>query len=171
VSIWGASVRRIAEDVESTSNARGAVMTQTAHRTRLTQVATVFVPVADQERALEFYVHKLGFEKRGDFHYGDGGRWIEVAPPGSAIAIALVPPSEGRSSGSGEACCALVTEDIEADHATLRVRGVDVDPEIAGAGKRRPGLISVEVSVADPVPRQFLFRDVDGNRFLIVQPA
>jgi hypothetical protein len=56
-----------------------------------------------------------------------GGRWIEVAPSGSAIAIALVPPSDGRSAGSDEAHCALATEDIEADHATLRARGVEVD--------------------------------------------
>jgi catechol 2,3-dioxygenase-like lactoylglutathione lyase family enzyme len=33
-------------------------------RTRISQVATVFVPVADQDRALRFYVDELGFEKR-----------------------------------------------------------------------------------------------------------
>ena len=65
--------------------------------TRISQVATVFVPVADQDRALEFYLDKLGFEKRADFPYGEGGRWVEVAPPGSANAIALVPPREGGS--------------------------------------------------------------------------
>jgi catechol 2,3-dioxygenase-like lactoylglutathione lyase family enzyme len=46
--------------------------------TRVNQVGTVLVPVADQQRALEFYVGKLGFEKRADFRYGEGGRWIEV---------------------------------------------------------------------------------------------
>jgi membrane protein len=102
--------------------------------------------------------------------YGEGSRWIEVAPPGSAIAIALVPPSEGQSAGSDEAHCALTTEDIEADHATLRARGVDVDAEIARTGTPRSGLVSIEATVADPVPAQFFFRDTDGNRFLIVQP-
>ena len=66
-------------------------MTNTANGICITQVATVFVPVADQKRALVFYLDKLGFEKRADFSYGEGSRWIEVAPPGSAIAIALVP--------------------------------------------------------------------------------
>jgi catechol 2,3-dioxygenase-like lactoylglutathione lyase family enzyme len=145
-------------------------MTDSENATRISQVGTVFVPVADQDRALEFYLDKLGFEKRGDFPYGEGSRWIEVAPPGSAIAIALVPPSEGESAGGDEAHCAFATEDIEADHATLRARGVEVDAEIARAGKRRSGLVSVEASVPDPLPPQFFFRDSDGNRFLIVQP-
>jgi catechol 2,3-dioxygenase-like lactoylglutathione lyase family enzyme len=145
-------------------------MTETAKKTYIKQVGTVFVPVADQERALAFYLDKLGFEKRGDFPYGDGSRWIEVAPPGAANTISLVPPSEGKSAGGDEAHCAFATEDIEADHATLRARGVDVDAEIARKGNRRPGLISVEASVPDPVPSQFFFRDIDGNRFLIVQP-
>ncbi len=145
-------------------------MTNTANTTHISQVGTVFVPVADQERALEFYLDKLGFEKRADFPYGDGSRWIEVAPPGAAITIALVPPSEGKSAGGDETHCAFMTEDIEADHAALRARGVDVDAEIARKGKRRSGLVSIEVTVKDPVPPQFSFRDTDGNRFLIIEP-
>jgi catechol 2,3-dioxygenase-like lactoylglutathione lyase family enzyme len=146
-------------------------MTDTATATRITQVGAVFVPVTDQERALEFYVGKLGFEKRVDFSYGDGIRWIEVAPPGAANTIALVPPGEGESAGGDETYCAFATQDIEADHATLRAGGVDVDAEIARTGKRRPGLVSLEVTVGDPVPAQFFFRDADGNRFLIVEPG
>ena len=34
----------------------------------------------------------------------------------------------------------------------------------------RPGLVSLEVIVEDPMPPQFFFRDIDGNRFLIVEP-
>ncbi|MCU1677134.1 MAG: hypothetical protein JWM93_1892 [Frankiales bacterium] len=145
-------------------------MTDTANTTRISQVGTVFVPVADQDRALGFYLDTLGFEKRADFSYGGGRRWIEVAPPGSANTISLVPPSEGESVGGDETRCAFATADIEADHATLRASGVDMDAEIARTGKRRPGLVSIEVSVGDPVPPQFFFRDTDGNRFLIVQP-
>ncbi|MGI8778949.1 MAG: VOC family protein [Solirubrobacteraceae bacterium] len=145
-------------------------MTDTENTTRISQVGAVFVPVADQDRALEFYLDKLGFEKRADFPYGGGSRWIEVAPPGAANTIALVPPSEGGSAGGDETHCAFATEDIEADHATLRARGVEVDAEIARTGKRRPGIVSIEATVGDPVPPQFFFRDIDGNRFLIVEP-
>jgi catechol 2,3-dioxygenase-like lactoylglutathione lyase family enzyme len=145
-------------------------MTDIADTIGIRQVGTVFVPVADQDRALGFYVDKLGFEQRADFPYGEGGRWIEVAPQGSAIAIALVGPSEGRGPGGDEAHCALTTEDIEACHTTLRARGVDVDAEIGRTGTPRSGLVSTEATVVDPVPAQFFVRDPDGNRFLIVQP-
>jgi catechol 2,3-dioxygenase-like lactoylglutathione lyase family enzyme len=146
-------------------------MTTTAHKTCITQVATVFVPVSDQNRALEFYLLKLGFEKRVDFSYGETHRWIEVAPPGSTNAIALVPPSEGSAVGSERTYCAFTTKDIESDHATLLARGVDVDAEIARKGTSRAGLVSLEVVVENPVPPQFFFRDIDGNRFLIVDPS
>jgi catechol 2,3-dioxygenase-like lactoylglutathione lyase family enzyme len=144
-------------------------MTDTAHTIRITQVGAVFVPVADQERALKFYLDKLGFEKRADFPYGDGSRWIEVAPPGAANTIALVPSNEGESAGGDETLCAFQTADIEADHATLRARGVDVDAEIAREGKHRSGLLSLEITIKDPLPPQFFFRDTEGNRFLIVE--
>jgi lactoylglutathione lyase len=52
-------------------------------KTRITDVRTVGVPVTDQNRALAFYVQKLGFEKRLDAPVEQfGGRWIEVAPRG-----------------------------------------------------------------------------------------
>jgi catechol 2,3-dioxygenase-like lactoylglutathione lyase family enzyme len=48
--------------------------------TRISGVGTVGVPVTDQDRALEFYLGTLGFEKRMDAPFGGGMRWIEVAP-------------------------------------------------------------------------------------------
>jgi catechol 2,3-dioxygenase-like lactoylglutathione lyase family enzyme len=143
----------------------------TAAATHMQQVGTVFVPVADQDRSLRFYVETLGFEKRGEFTYGGTHRWIEVAPPGSAIALALVPASEGESPATDRALCAFATANIEADHEALRSRGVDVDAQIGRAGTSRPGLVSTDVTVLDPVPPQFFFRDPDGNRFLIVEPG
>lgn len=145
-------------------------MTDTAPTVCVNQVGAVFVPVADQEQALTFYLDKLGFEKRADFPYGNAGRWIEVAPPGAANTIALIAPSEGQPARSDQTLCAFQTADIDADHATLRASGVDADPEIARDGTHRPGLISLEVSINNPVPPQFFFRDPDGNRFLIVEP-
>jgi catechol 2,3-dioxygenase-like lactoylglutathione lyase family enzyme len=128
--------------------------TSTETRTSITQVGTVIVPVTDQERALEFYLEKLGFEKRVDVRYGDGARWLEVAPPRAATTIALVPPREGEPTGV-ETRVGLSTEDADVDHENLRARGVDVDPEVMRMG--------------DPVPPMFFFRDPDGNSFLIVE--
>jgi catechol 2,3-dioxygenase-like lactoylglutathione lyase family enzyme len=131
------------------------------------QVGTVFVPVTDQGRALDFYVGKLGFQKRFDFPYG-GGRWVEVAPPGSAHWIALVPLGEGTTDRSKRTYCAFETRSIEETHAALRKIGVDVSG-VARKGSKRTGMFSDAISIADPVPPQFFIRDPDGNQFLVVE--
>src|SRR3954471_16194031 len=129
-------------------------MAETETSTRITMVGTVMLPVSDQDRALEFYVDKLGFETRVDAPFGDGDRWVEVAPQGAETSIALVPPREGDSAGI-ESRIGLTTEDVDADHADLKARGVKVDDEVMRMG--------------EPVPPMFFFEDVDGNRLLIVQ--
>jgi catechol 2,3-dioxygenase-like lactoylglutathione lyase family enzyme len=116
--------------------------------TRIVGVGTVGVPVTDQDRALEFYVGTLGFETRRDLPFGPG-RWIEVAPPGSATTIALVP--EGVPAG-----IRLMTTDADGDHADLRSRGVDADPEVM----RIP-----------EAPAMFSVRDPDGNSLILVEWA
>jgi catechol 2,3-dioxygenase-like lactoylglutathione lyase family enzyme len=125
-----------------------------ATTTTVTQVGTVMVPVADQDRAIEFYTEKLGFELRSDTPFGEGMRWVEVAPAGAATTVALVTPMEGQEVGV-ESRIAFTSNDVDADHAALREAGVDVDPEVMRMG--------------DPVPPMFFFRDVDGNRLLLVQ--
>ena len=135
-------------------------MSETETRTHITQLRTVGVPVTDQERALEFYLEKLGFEKRIDTPYGQGERWLEVAPPGAATTIALTRLREGDPTGIDTRPAPLrevrfTTEDAEAAHADLRARGVDVDAEIMRWG--------------DPAPPMFLIRDPDGNLLLIVE--
>jgi hypothetical protein len=76
------------------------VVSKTA--TRIDKVGTVVVPVSDQDRAIEFYVEKLGFEKRADVSFGDGYRWVEVAPADAATTIAIVPPPAGKPTGNVE---------------------------------------------------------------------
>ena len=125
-------------------------MSETESSTRITQVGTVGVPVADQDRALAFYVETLGFEKRLDVPFGQGERWIEVAPPGATTTIALVRQRETNLAGI-DTQVRLSTEDAAADHAALRARGVDTDAAI----------------IPYPVP-MFAFRDPDGNRLVIV---
>jgi catechol 2,3-dioxygenase-like lactoylglutathione lyase family enzyme len=141
----------------------------TESRTNIREVGTIFVPVSDQERALAFYVHKLGFEQCADFSYGHGHRWIEVAPPGAGSRLALVPPTEGVSAGGDVTRCAFATDDIDAVHDSLSSQGVDIDREIGRDGTARSGLVSSALVVQDPVPPQFFVRDPDGNRFLIVE--
>jgi catechol 2,3-dioxygenase-like lactoylglutathione lyase family enzyme len=128
-------------------------MSETKTGTRITEVGTVIVPVSDQDRAIEFYTETLGFEVRGDTPYGDGDRWVEVAPAGAATTIALVPPREGQSVGV-PTNIGLTTQDVDADHAALKERGADVDDV---------------VRMGDPVPPMFFLRDQDGNQIFVVQ--
>jgi catechol 2,3-dioxygenase-like lactoylglutathione lyase family enzyme len=129
-------------------------MAETQTRTGISGVGTVIVPVSDQEAALEFYTQKLGFELRNDTPFGDGMRWIEVAPAGAVTTVAIVPPREGDPVGV-ELPIAFSTTDADADHAALKERGVDVDEEVSRMG--------------DPVPPMFWFRDQDGNSLFIVE--
>ncbi|HXA54900.1 MAG TPA: VOC family protein [Solirubrobacteraceae bacterium] len=124
--------------------------------TSITQIGTVIVPVSDQDGALDFYTGKLGFEKRADIPFGHSERWVEVAPAGAATTLALMPPREGEAVGIPTRV-SFSTGDIDADHADLKGRGVDVDAEVMRMG--------------DPVPPMFFFRDQDGNSFFIVQTS
>ena len=54
-------------------------------------VKFVSLPVKDQDKALEFYVGTLGFEVRVDAPFGDGLRWVEVAPAGAATTTSCAP--------------------------------------------------------------------------------
>ena len=74
-------------------------MNETGRATQITEIGTVLVPVRDQDRALEFCVAKLGFEKRLDAEFGLGRRWIEVAPAGAPTSLALVLQREGDPDG------------------------------------------------------------------------
>lgn len=91
-----------------------------------------------------------------------------MAPPGSAHRIALVPLGEGRSGDGRRTYCAFETESVDETHVALREVGVAVS-DIARRGKGRTGLFSAAVTIPDPVPPQFFFRDPDGNQFLIVE--
>jgi catechol 2,3-dioxygenase-like lactoylglutathione lyase family enzyme len=122
--------------------------------TQISHLATVIVPVSDQDRAIGFYLDKLGFEKRTDVPMDESNRWVEVAPPGAASTVALVPPRGGEPTGI-ETRVVFESADIDADHARLRDQGVDVDEAV--------------VRMGGPVPPMFFFRDQDGNRLAIVQ--
>jgi catechol 2,3-dioxygenase-like lactoylglutathione lyase family enzyme len=121
--------------------------------TAITGVRTIGVPVTDQDRAVEFYVGILGLDKRLDVPAERlGGRWIEVAPPGSATTIALVPARPEATTGV-ETGIRLTTVDAPSLHKELMARGVEVDELLRWEG----------------VPPMFAFRDPDGNGLEIVE--
>ena len=132
-------------------------MSKVASKLNLAQVGRVCVTVADTDRAIDFYVDTLGFEKVVDVPMGPELRWVEVALPGTATTIALAPPPEGQQAGGSQTGICLDTSNVDADHAALKSAGVDVDEEVTRWG--------------DPVPPMFWLRDPDGNSLIIVQPT
>ncbi len=121
---------------------------------QITTVGRVLVPVTDQDKAITFYTETLGFTLMADVPFGEGSRWVEVAPPGGGTAVALVPPQgsfePGRRTG-----ISLASSDPRADHAELKERGVDVDEEIMGGD--------------GTVPLVFFFRDNSENQLMVAQ--
>ncbi len=128
----------------------------TSTTTRLRAISLVCVPTADQDRAVEFY-EQLGFEKRTDVPFGGGYRWIEVYPPEGTAGIALAPPQPGSDIQPVITGITLSTDDIDATHAEMRARGLDVDAEVSRMG--------------DPVPPLFWFRDPSGHTLMVVEQS
>jgi catechol 2,3-dioxygenase-like lactoylglutathione lyase family enzyme len=124
---------------------------------RIHSINLVCVPASDQDRSIAFYGDALGFEKRTDIAFGGQYRWVEVYPPEGSTGIALAPPRPGEPLTPSQTGITLTTYDIDATHAELLSKGVDVDAEVSRMG--------------DPVPPMFWFRDPDGHTLMIVETS
>jgi catechol 2,3-dioxygenase-like lactoylglutathione lyase family enzyme len=132
-------------------------MSTVTSKLNISKVGRVCVSVADTDRALDFYVGTLGFEKVVDVPMGPDMRWVEVQVAGGETTIALAPPPQGRPAGGAETGICLDTSDVDAAHAALKAAGADVDEEVSRYG--------------GPVPPMFWLRDPDGNSLIVVQPS
>jgi catechol 2,3-dioxygenase-like lactoylglutathione lyase family enzyme len=123
----------------------------------------VLVPVSDVDRAKTFYNEKMGFNVDVDHRAGDAFRVVQLTPPGSACSISIGIGITQATPGSVQGLH-LVVSDIDAAHAELIERGVDIG-EIFHfeAGKR--------VSGPDPLRSDYgsflSFSDPDGNGWVV----
>jgi predicted enzyme related to lactoylglutathione lyase len=85
----------------------------------------VAIPVTDVDRAKAFYVDQVGFVADHDHVVSDEMRFVQLTPPGSACSIAMGIGITEAKPGSVEGV-QLVVADIDAAHASLSERGVDV---------------------------------------------
>lgn len=117
----------------------------------LKRIKFVSVPVRDQDRAIEFWTQKLGFQISTDQPMGDGQRWVELRIPGGQTGITLftIPGQEDRiGTFSG---VSFVVDDVEKTFRELSERGV----EFAQPPKKESWGTSA------------VFKDIDGNSFVI----
>jgi catechol 2,3-dioxygenase-like lactoylglutathione lyase family enzyme len=122
------------------------------------------IPVSDVDRAKRFY-ERLGWRFDDDVAPMDGLRIVQFTPPGSAASITfglgLTTAAPGSASGG------LVVSDIEAAHAEIVSRGVEVSDIWHGppfpVEARQPG--------PDPERASYgsfcAFADADGNTWIV----
>jgi catechol 2,3-dioxygenase-like lactoylglutathione lyase family enzyme len=123
----------------------------------------ILLPVSDVDRAKAFYVDKAGFKADVDHQASEKFRVVQLTPPGSACSITIGTGITEAAPGSVWGIHLVVT-DIEAVHAELRERGVDVSEIrhlesgewVSGPHPQRNDY----ESFAD-------FKDPDGNRWVL----
>lgn len=125
------------------------------------KLALVVVPVSDVDRAKAFYIDKAGFRLDVDHRAGEDFRVVQLTPPGSACAIALMRNVGAAGSVQG---LHLFVSDIDAARAELVARGMPVGEIFhMEAGGQAPG--------PDPQRRDYgsflPFNDPDGNGWLV----
>ena len=124
--------------------------------------------VSDQDKALEFYVGKLGLEISNDMNFGPM-RWLTVRVPGDTSRDILLekpgPPAMDEASAAGVReliakgasgfTVGFTTSDIHKTYETLKARGVEFNQEPTDRG------YGTDIGVRDPF----------GNHIRIVQFA
>jgi predicted enzyme related to lactoylglutathione lyase len=127
----------------------------------ITKLASVTIYVDDIDRALAFYVDKLGLSKTADVRLPDGFRWVTVAPTVDAetrIQLEQVDDSDRakqlHQAAGGGTTWVFYTDDCRRTFDELQARGVHI--------------------TQDPTPRPYgveaTFEDLYGNTFALVQP-
>lgn len=91
----------------------------------ISSVQLFSLPVADQDRAREFYVDVLGFDLIRDNPMGPDSRWVQVGPHGGSTSITLVTWFDTMPPGSVKGTV-LETDDLDGDVERLRGRGVQI---------------------------------------------
>lgn len=127
----------------------------------LRKIGHITVFVRDDEEAIHFYTEKLGFELLSDSPFGDGFRWVTVAPgkqDGSAIVFVKADTEKKRQAIGKQAIdhvfLVVETDNIEEAYLSMKAKGV----EFLGAPQEVPW------------GKEVMFKDLYGNLFDLVEP-
>lgn len=111
------------------------------------------VPVADIDRAKQFYTEQVGFRLDHDVRPGGAVRVVQLTPPGSGCSIVLAEGLAGLAMPAGSLRgLHLVVADIVAARAALAGRGVALGEIQDMGGIKFSG-----------------FKDPDGNTWTLQQ--
>lgn len=115
--------------------------------------------VHDQQEAFDFYTEKLGFKVHTDAAFGEGNRWLTIClpeQPDLEIALSAATNDDtksrvGNQLDADNALFGIVTEDIEADIAALKAKGVEMTSDL----------------IEQPYGKFVFFKDLYGNRLYL----
>jgi len=138
------------------------------------KLEAVVIPVADVDRAKEFY-GGLGWRLDADFPFDNGFRVVQFTPPGSGCSIQFGTKMTSAEPGSARGLY-LIVSDIEAARDELLDRGVEVSEVF------HPGTPGAQFQLDDTSGRVggpgadggsyssfATFSDPDGNGWLLQQ--
>lgn len=125
------------------------------------QIFQLALVVKDYDEALDFYVGRLGFELLEDTSLSTEKRWVRVAPPGDSSCCLLLAKAAseeqlkavGRQSG-GRVFLFMHTDNLERDYREWCAKGVEI----------------VREPVQEPFGQVFVFSDLYGNLWDVIQP-
>ncbi|HEY7043004.1 MAG TPA: VOC family protein [Nocardioidaceae bacterium] len=124
------------------------------------RLEVIGLPVADVDRAKDFYVNTLGWRLDADFNVNENFWVVQVTPPGSLCSIHFGKGITTAAPGSIDHMYLVVT-DLEAARAELVDRGVEVSEifHLLPGEDPKPGV--------DPAHGTYqsyaTFADPDGN--------
>lgn len=128
------------------------------------EVTVIALVVSNQQKALDFYTQKAGFEKKTDVTPYPGGRWVTVGMKGQPLELALWEVGSATDPAQKELASqwaparappiVVKVPDARAVYEELRARGVEF---LAPVQEYAWGTNAV-------------FRDPDGNLISISQP-
>lgn len=124
------------------------------------KIAFITILVKNYDDAIRFYKEKLGFELLANNDFGNGKRWVAVAPSNNnETSIVLVETDSDEklnrlgSQVANHVLLVIHTDDCHRDYEQMKAKGV----HFIGEPKSVPWGIEV------------VFEDLYGNRFDLVQ--
>lgn len=124
------------------------------------RLEVVVVPVADVDRAKQFYADQVGFVVDHDTRIGAAVRIVQLTPPGSGCSIVVGSGMAEMAPGSLHGL-QLVVPDLDAARDHLVAQGVEVTPIQHYEGAR------LKDGRGDGWNNFIFFADPDGNGWAV----
>jgi predicted enzyme related to lactoylglutathione lyase len=117
----------------------------------ITNIKFISIPVADHDRAVEFYTKKMGFMITTDQQFGPSSRWVEMKIPKGETGIVLFTPPGHEDRIGTFMPMSYQCDNVQRTYEELKARGVEFvqEPKVESWGTSA------------------IFKDSEGNQFVL----